>query len=202
MRAEMLRAVADRLEGADDELVALAITETHLTRRACAGAGPDDLPAAIPRRGDREGDFLQACIDTPDESWPPGARPDLRRLFLRPLGPVAVFAASNFPFAFSVAGGDSAFRPSRRMPGDHEGTSRHRQLSARCGEIVCEALRDAGAPEGTFAVVEGDKAGRRACHPSRYQRGGLHRIGESGTHAVRHRRRRLKPIPFYGSLEA
>ncbi len=107
-RAEILRAVADRLDGADDELVALAITESHLTETRLRGElfrttfQLRFLAGVI-----EEGDYLQACLDSPDEIWPPGARPDLRRL-LRPLGPVVVFAASNFPFAFSVAGGDSA----------------------------------------------------------------------------------------------
>ncbi len=200
MRAEMLRAVADRLEGADDELVALAITETHLTETRLRGELVRTtfqlrfLAGVI-----EEGDFLQACIDTPDESWPPGARPDLRRV-LRPLGPVAVFAASNFPFAFSVAGGDSASALAAGCPVIMKVHPGHRQLSARCGEIVCEALRDAGAPEGTFAVVEGDKAGRAlVTHPD------ISAVAFTGSAKVGRMLfdiavGRLKPIPFYGEL--
>lgn len=58
----------------------------------------------------RDGPFLQATMDHAEPDWPMGARPDLRRM-PRPIGPVAVHAASNFPFAFSVAGGDTASRP-------------------------------------------------------------------------------------------
>jgi NADP-dependent aldehyde dehydrogenase len=58
----------------------------------------------------RDGPFLQATMDHAEPDWPMGARTDLRRM-LRPIGPVAVHAASNFPFAFSVAGGDTASRP-------------------------------------------------------------------------------------------
>jgi NADP-dependent aldehyde dehydrogenase len=129
-RAEVLRAVADRLDLAGAELVPLAISESHLTETRLRGelfrttfqlrflAGVID-----------EGDYLQACIDTADESWPLGPRPDLRRL-LRPLGPVAVFAASNFPFAFSVAGGDSASALAAGCPVVLKAHPGHRQLSS------------------------------------------------------------------------
>ena len=199
-RAEMLRAVAGRLDGADDELVALAITETHLTETRLRGELVRTtfqlrfLAAVI-----EEGDYLQACIDTPDEIWPPGARPDLRR-FLRPLGPVAVFAASNFPFAFSVAGGDSASALAAGCPVVLKAHPGHRRLSARCGEIVCQALHDAGAPDGTFAVVEGDRAGRaRITHPD------ISAVAFTGSAKVGRMLfdiavGRLRPIPFYGEL--
>ena len=199
-RAEMLRAVAGRLDGADDELVALAITETHLTETRLRGELVRTtfqlrfLAAVI-----EEGDYLQACIDTPDEIWPPGARPDLRR-FLRPLGPVAVFAASNFPFAFSVAGGDSASALAAGCPVVLKAHPGHRRLSARCGEIVCQALHDAGAPDGTFAVVEGDRAGRALItHPD------ISAVAFTGSAKVGRMLfdiavGRLRPIPFYGEL--
>ena len=199
-RAEMLRAVAGRLDGADDELFALAITETHLTETRLRGELVRTtfqlrfLAAVI-----EEGDYLQACIDTPDEIWPPGARPDLRR-FLRPLGPVAVFAASNFPFAFSVAGGDSASALAAGCPVVLKAHPGHRRLSARCGEIVCQALHDAGAPDGTFAVVEGDRAGRALItHPD------ISAVAFTGSAKVGRMLfdiavGRLRPIPFYGEL--
>jgi NADP-dependent aldehyde dehydrogenase len=188
------------LDGADDELVALAITETHLTETRLRGELVRTtfqlrfLAAVI-----EEGDYLQACIDTPDEIWPPGARPDLRR-FLRPLGPVAVFAASNFPFAFSVAGGDSASALAAGCPVVLKAHPGHRRLSARCGEIVCQALHDAGAPDGTFAVVEGDRAGRALItHPD------ISAVAFTGSAKVGRMLfdiavGRLRPIPFYGEL--
>ena len=199
-RAGILRAVADRLDGADDELVALAITESHLTETRLRGElfrttfQLRFLAGVI-----EEGDYLQACVDTPDELWPPGARPDLRR-FLRPLGPVVVFAASNFPFAFSVAGGDSASALAAGCPVVLKAHPGHRQLSARSGEIVCGALHDAGAPDGTFTVVEGDEAGRALItHP------GISAVAFTGSAKVGRMLfdiavGRPKPIPFYGEL--
>ncbi|MGO9334006.1 MAG: aldehyde dehydrogenase (NADP(+)) [Acidimicrobiales bacterium] len=199
-RAEMLRAVADRLDGSDDELVALAITESHLTETRLRG---ELLRTTFQLRFlagvIEEGDYLQACVDTPDEIWPPGARPDLRR-FLRPLGPVAVFAASNFPFAFSVAGGDSASALAAGCPVVLKAHPGHRRLSARCGEIVRQALHDAGAPDGAFAVVEGDGAGRALItHPD------ISAVAFTGSAKVGRMLfdiavGRLKPIPFYGEL--
>jgi NADP-dependent aldehyde dehydrogenase len=196
----MLRAVADRLGRADDELVALAITESHLSETRLRGElfrttfQLRFLAGVI-----EQGDYLRACIDTPDEAWLQGPRPDLRRL-LRPLGPVAVFAAGNFPFAFSVAGGDSASALAAGCPVVLKAHPGHRQLSARCREIVLGALHDAGAPDGTFAVVEGDKAGRALVnHPE------IRAVAFTGSARVGRMLfdiavERPKPIPFYGEL--
>jgi NADP-dependent aldehyde dehydrogenase len=97
-RAGILHAVADRLDPAADELVSLAMRETHLGEARLRGElARTTFQLRFLAGVIEEGDQLQACIDTADASWPPGARPDLRR-WLRPIGPVAVFAASNFPF--------------------------------------------------------------------------------------------------------
>jgi NADP-dependent aldehyde dehydrogenase len=199
-RAGVLRVVADRLDGAGDELVPLAIAESHLTETRLRGElfrttfQLRFLAGVI-----EEGAYLQACIDTSDDLWPPGPRPDLRRS-LRPLGPVAVFAAGNFPFAFSVAGGDSASALAAGCPVVLKAHPGHRQLSARCGEIVTRALQDAGAPEGTFALIEGDEAGRALITHR-----GLAAVAFTGSARVGRMLfdiavSRPIPIPFYGEL--
>ena len=106
----------------------------------------------------RDGSFLQATIDHADPDWPMGARPDLRRM-LRPIGPVAVYAASNFPFAFSVAGGDTASALAAGCPVLLKAHPGHPELSAATGALVAEALAEAGAPAGIFAVVQGFDTG-------------------------------------------
>ena len=107
-RARCLRAVADALDAAADELVPLAAAETRLgTARLTGEVGRTTFQLRLFADMLDEGSYLQATIDHPDPAWPPGPRPDLRRMLV-PLGPVVVFAASNFPFAFSVAGGDTA----------------------------------------------------------------------------------------------
>ena len=96
-RAAWLEHLGARLDAAAEELVPLAAEESHL--------GTDRLQGELKRTTFqlrlfaevlRDGAFLQATIDHADPSWPMGARPDLRRM-LRPIGPVAVYAASNYP---------------------------------------------------------------------------------------------------------
>lgn len=199
-RAEMLRAVASQLDEATDELVALAGSETHLSEARLTG---ELLRTTFQLRFlagvAEDGDCFQVAIDTPDENWPPGPRPDLRRI-LRPIGPVAVFAASNFPFAFSVAGGDTASALAAGCTVVLKAHPGHARLSVRCAEIVVDALREAGAPEGTFSLIAGDEAGR-----SLIAQPGIAAVAFTGSQKVGRLLfdlavGRPKPIPFYGEL--
>jgi NADP-dependent aldehyde dehydrogenase len=199
-RAGMLSTVADKLDAEADELVAVAIAETHLSEARLRGElARTTFQLRFLAEVISEGSHLQACIDHPDATWPPGARPDLRRV-LRPLGPVAVFAASNFPFAFSVAGGDSASALAAGCPVILKAHPGHLRLSARCGEIVGEALSEASAPDGTFAVIRGDEAGRAlVTHPD------ITAVAFTGSARVGRilfdlAVGRPEPIPFYGEL--
>jgi NADP-dependent aldehyde dehydrogenase len=128
-----------------------------------------------------------------------GAAPDLRRIN-QARGPVAVFASSNFPFAFSVAGGDTASALAAGCPvlvKAHEG---HPRTSERTAAIVAEALQRTGAPDGTFALIHGVEAGLALLrHPSVAAAGftgstaaGLFLAGKCAARAV--------PIPFFGEL--
>jgi len=200
VRADVLRAVADRLDPGADELVLLAATETNLSvARLRAELARTTFQLRFLAGVIEEGDFLEVCIDPPDPSWPPGPRPELRR-WLRPLGPVAVFAAGNFPFAFSVAGGDTASALAAGCPVVVKTHPGHRRLSACCGELVARALEDAGAPAGVFALVDGDEAGRRlVTHPdiAAVAFTGSSRVGRMLFDLAAGR---VKPIPFYGEL--
>src|ERR1700728_4854058 len=96
-RGTCLRAVADRLDAASDDLVPLAAAESHLaTTRLVGELGRTTFQLRMFADQLKEGSFLQVSIDRTDPSWPPGPRPDLRRMMI-PVGPVVVFAASNFP---------------------------------------------------------------------------------------------------------
>ncbi|MGA8116226.1 MAG: aldehyde dehydrogenase (NADP(+)), partial [Actinocatenispora sp.] len=194
-----LRAVAGALRDAGSELVALADAETALGEPRLTGelartcAQLEMFADAV-----EEGSFLEATVDLPDpDAVPP--RPDLRRLLL-PLGPVAVFSASNFPFAFSVAGGDTASALAAGCPVVVKAHPSHPGTSVRTGEIVRGALRSAGAPDGTFAVVHGEQAGRDlVTHPS------ITAVGFTGSQAGGRALHDLAaarpdPIPFYGEL--
>src|SRR5262249_60303392 len=111
-----------------------------------------------------EGPFLEAVIDLPDPNALPAPRPDLRRMLL-PLGPVAVFSASNFPFAFSVAGGDTASALAAGCPVVVKAHSGHPVTSDLTAEIVTAALASAGAPAGGVRPLPWVHARERGARP-------------------------------------
>ncbi|HXC83223.1 MAG TPA: aldehyde dehydrogenase (NADP(+)) [Trebonia sp.] len=196
-RAEALEAVADALDARVTDLVAIADAETalgveRLTGEVARTTGQLRLFAGVLR----DGGYLDAVV-----SPAAGAAPDLRRV-TRPVGPVAVFAASNFPFAFSVAGGDTASALAAGCPvvvkahENHPGTS---DLTAR---IVAGALASAGAPAGTFGLIHGVDAGLRLLrHPS-IAAAGFTGSTSGGLALARICADREVPIPFFGELGA
>src|ERR1019366_4031675 len=99
-RAVSLRAVADALDDGADTLVPLAMEEAQLgSDRLVGELGRTTFQLRLFAEVLEDGTYLQATVDRLDPDWPPAPRPDLRRMLI-PLGPVVVFAASNFPFAF------------------------------------------------------------------------------------------------------
>ena len=147
----------------------------------------------------RDGSFLQATIDHADPAWPMGPRPDLRRL-LRPIGPVAVYAASNFPFAFSVAGGDTASALAAGCPVLLKANPGHPDLSAVTGAHVTDALSEAGAPDGVFAVVSGFETGIAMVQDARIRAASFTGSLRGGRALFDLAVSRPEPIPFYGEL--
>jgi len=199
-RAELLRAAAAGLEKNRDEIVALADAET--------GLGATRLGGELTRTRVQlelfadvvlEGSFLEATIDLPDPGALPAPRPDLRRMLL-PLGPVAVFSASNFPLAFSVTGGDTASALAAGCPVVVKAHSGHPGLSVLCGRIVGAALAEAGAPDGTFAVVHGTDVGRALVQRPAITAAGFTGSVTGGRALFDLASARPDPIPFYGEL--
>jgi acyl-CoA reductase-like NAD-dependent aldehyde dehydrogenase len=199
-RADLLHATAAALESARDEIVALADAET--------GLGATRLGGELTRTRVQlelfaevvlEGSFLEAVIDLPDPVALPAPRPDLRRMLL-PLGPVAVFSASNFPLAFSVAGGDTASALAAGCPVVVKAHSGHPGLSVLCGRIVAGALAAAGAPDGTFAVLHGTDAGRALVQHPAITAAGFTGSLAGGRALFDLASARPDPIPFYGEL--
>jgi len=157
-RAEWLTRVALRLDEAGDDLVAVADAETHLS--------VDRLRGEVTRTTNQlrmfadvldEGSYLEASVDVVGTIGGDGSQ-EIRR-FLRPIGAVAVFSASNFPFAFSVAGGDTASALAAGCPVVVKAHSGHAELSRRTAAVVNQALDEVGAPYGIFGLVEGREAG-------------------------------------------
>jgi NADP-dependent aldehyde dehydrogenase len=200
-RARALNAVADGLDAVADELVSIAQAETHLLEGRLRGELKRTtfqlrLFAAVLT----EGSYLDARIDHADPGWPMGApRPDLRRI-LEPIGPVVVFAASNFPFAFSVAGGDTAAALAAGCPVVLKAHSGHLELSRRTGELVADALDAAGAPRGLFSMIFGTAPGRAAVQDPRIKAGSFTGSIPGGRTLFDLANSRPEPIPFYGEL--
>ena len=193
-RAGWLDALADALEADREALVALAHAETHLSTARLDGevtrtASQLRFFAGVVR----EGAYLEAVVESPDPSLVP-PRPDLRRI-LRPLGPVAVYTASNFPFAFSVLGNDTASALAAGCPVVVKAHPGHPELSRRTAALAQDVL-----PDGWFGLVEGLGAGIALV-----QEPGICAAGFTGS--VRGGRAlfdvavsRPDPIPFYGEL--
>ena len=198
-RASWLRAAADALDANIDELVAIADEETRLGETRLRGevgrtSGQLRLFATVVE----EGSYLELTVDEADASATP-PRPELRRM-LTGVGPVAVFSASNFPFAFSVAGGDTASALAAGNPVIVKAHSGHPRLSERTAAIVATALVEAGAPEGSLALVEGREAGNALVqHPSIQAAGFTGSLG-GGRALFDLASGRPDPIPFYGEL--
>jgi NADP-dependent aldehyde dehydrogenase len=196
-RAAALEAVADALDARVGELAAIADTETalggeRLTGEVARTTGQLRLFAAVVRDGG-----YRDAVATPAS----GVIPDLRRI-THPIGPVAVFAASNFPFAFSVAGGDTASALAAGCPvlvKAHEG---HPVTSDLTAEIVAGALSAAGAPAGTFGLVHGVQAGVRLLRHPAVAAAGFTGSTAGGLALARICAERPVPIPFYGELGA
>lgn len=154
VRRAWLAAVAGALEAEADDLVVLADSET--------GLGRPRLEAELARTAGQlrfygdvaaEGSYLGVIIDHARE-----AQPFLVRVQV-PLGPVAIFGASNFPFAFGVLGNDTASAIAAGCPVVVKAHPAHALLSQALGRIARSALDAAGAPAGLFALVSGRQAG-------------------------------------------
>ncbi len=200
LRGEALRAVAQALREHRPELIRIADDET--------GLGSQRLDGEITRTAFQLDFFAdlaatetssEPVVDIADANWPPAPRPDLRR-HLVPLGVVAMFAASNFPFAFSVVGGDTASSLAAGCPVVVKVHPGHPRLSARVGELAATALRAAGMPDGTLGLIEGQENGRRLVEDERTSAVAFTGSTAGGRALFDLAARRARPIPFFGEL--
>ncbi|MBK0420748.1 aldehyde dehydrogenase (NADP(+)) [Leucobacter sp. CSA2] len=199
-RARALVAVADALEAAKADLVAIGMAETGLTEARLSG---EVTRTAVQLRlfADTlvDGAYLDARIDPADNDFALGVRPDIRRTHL-PLGPVINFSASNFPFAFSVMGGDSAAILAAGCPLIVKAHSGHPKLSDATAEVASRALAAAGMPEGVFHLIHGREAGVAVLKDPRIKAGAFTGSISVGRLLADIAANRPAPIPFYGEL--
>jgi acyl-CoA reductase-like NAD-dependent aldehyde dehydrogenase len=202
VRSALLRGLAVALERDAVQLVAIANEETSLGSARLNG---ELARTAFQLRGFAERVDAVAAHHRIDDAAvpgpPPAGRPHLTRVQM-PLGPVAMFSASNFPFAFSVLGGDTASALAAGCTVIVKPHSGHPELSRRVHELAVGVLREQGLPQGTIAFV--DQASRE---------GAVHLVGHADVAAVaftgsyqggvalwRAANARPRPIPFFGEL--
>lgn len=198
-RANLLGLLAESLEKHSNELVLIADAETAL--------GAERMRSELARTCFQlrfmagvvlEGSYLNISIEH-EKQTVLGSQPDLRRINV-PIGPVAVFGSSNFPFAFSVPGGDSASALAAGCPVVVKAHGSHPHLSSTVGNLFSAVLKDCGAPEGVFQVVFGREAGVALVqHP------GIRAVGFTGSLSGGRAlydlaAARIDPIPFFGEL--
>jgi acyl-CoA reductase-like NAD-dependent aldehyde dehydrogenase len=201
-RAALLRGAAARLRGAGDAIVAVAGSETGLPEGRLRSeleraAGQLEAFAAVLDAGD----YVEAIIDTPDPDATPIPRPDVRRMLV-PIGPAAVFGASNFPLAFSTAGGDTASALAAGCPVVVKGHPSHPGTGQLVAHEVAAAVADAGLPDGTFAhlLAAGIEVGEALVDAPAIAAVGFTGSTAGGRAIADRAARRPSPIPVYAEM--
>lgn len=203
-RARFLRQIASNIEQIGDALVERTTAETGLSAdRVRSERGRTCTQLRLFADLIVEGSWVDARIDRGDPERKPLPKPDVRSL-LRALGPVVVFGASNFPLAFSVAGGDTASALAAGNPVVVKSHNAHPGTGELVGSAVIEAARSCGMPEGVFSLIFG--AGARVGsalvqHPA-IKAGGFTGSRAGGRKLVQLACNRPEPIPFYAEMSS
>lgn len=153
-RADFMRAIAKELEASAEKLIQTAMRETNLPEARLRNERARTIfQLTSYATACEEGTWLEARIDTavPDKNPP---KPDIRKMLI-PLGPVVVFGASNFPFAYSTAGGDTACALAAGCPVIVKAHPAHAQTSEIVAMAILEAVDKCNMPKGIFAHVHG-----------------------------------------------
>ncbi|MCH5719736.1 aldehyde dehydrogenase family protein [Niabella hibiscisoli] len=153
-RAHFMRTIAVEIEALGDELIVVAGKETNLPEARLKGERARTIfQLNSYAEACERGEWLEARIDTaiPDKTPP---KPDIRKMLV-PLGPVVVFGASNFPFAYSTAGGDTATAFAAGCPVIVKAHPAHAQTSELVAKAITKAVVKAGLPVGVFTHVHG-----------------------------------------------
>ena len=153
-RADFMRAIAKELEACGDELIKVTMSETNLPEaRMRNERGRTIFQLNQYADACEKGEWLEVRIDTaiPDKAPP---KPDIRKMLV-PLGPVVVFGASNFPFAYSTAGGDTATAFAAGCPVIVKAHPAHAQTSEIVAKAILKAATDCNMPDGIFTHIHG-----------------------------------------------
>ncbi|PMR71512.1 aldehyde dehydrogenase (NADP(+)) [Halomonas heilongjiangensis] len=203
-RAAFLEAIAAEIEALGEPLIERAMAETGLPRARLEGergrtCGQLRLFAAVVRAGE----WLDVRIDPALPERQPMPRVDLRQRHVA-LGPVAVFGASNFPLAFSVAGGDTASSLAAGCPVVVKAHSAHPGTSELVGRAVQKAVAGCGLPEGVFSLLfgAGREVGQALVADPRIQAVGFTGSRAGGLALQQTAQNRPQPIPVYAEMSS
>ncbi|MCK8493692.1 aldehyde dehydrogenase (NADP(+)) [Spirosoma sp. RP8] len=202
-RADFLDSIATEIEALGDMLVERAVLESGLpTGRLTGERGRTTGQLRMFARLLREGSWVDARINPALPDRQPLPRPDLRQMLV-PLGPVVVFGASNFPLAFSVAGGDTASALAAGCPVIFKAHPSHPGTSSLVGQAIATAAQKTDMPDGVFSLLHADNevAGELVAHPA------VKAVGFTGSRAgglalQRIAQERPEPIPVYAEMSA
>jgi NADP-dependent aldehyde dehydrogenase len=203
-RATFLRNIASNIEALGDVLISRATQETGLAEgriRTETGRTCNQLRLFADLA--EEGSWVDARIDHPDPNRAPIPKPDVRSM-LRPLGPVVVFGASNFPLAFSVAGGDTASALAGGNPVIVKAHHAHPGTSELVGMAVSDAVRACELDEGVFSLVygSGSEVGTALVKHPLIKAGGFTGSRSGGRALFDAASSRPEPIPFYAEMSS
>jgi len=200
--ADFLNAIREEISALGDALIDRAVQESGLDEGRLKGERDRTLNQ-IRMFADlvKEGSWVDARIDTPLPERKPLPRPGIRRM-LEPIGPVAVFGASNFPLAFSVAGGDTISAFAARNPVVVKAHPAHPGTSELVAGAIVKAVQAKSMPEGTFSMLQGktpETSLALVLHPKTRAVGftGSERAGRALFDAAA---RRPQPIPVYAEM--
>lgn len=203
-RSAFLTTVAANIDALGDTLVSRVVAETGIPEpRVKMELARTTNQLRLFASFIATGRFLGARLDTPDPSRTPLPKPDLRQRKI-PLGPVAVFSASNFPLAFSVAGGDTASALAAGAPVVVKAHSAHPGTSELVGRAVRSAVQEHNLPEGVFSLLFGAGASLGTAlvsHP-RIAAVGFTGSRSGGLALVNAANARPVPIPVYAEMSS
>jgi len=203
-RAEFIETIAREIEALGDELIDRALAETGLPRPRLLGErGRTCQQLRLFARTVRTGEWLDVRVDTAQPQRQPMPRSDLRQRQI-PLGPVAVFGASNFPLAFSVAGGDTASALAAGCPVIVKAHGAHPGTSELVGRAVARAVKACDLPEGVFSLLYGSgrEVGIALVSDPRIKAVGFTGSRSGGLALIKAAQARPEPIPVYAEMSS
>lgn len=201
-RAAFLRAIADEIEARAEEITEIGTQETGLPAARLQGErGRTTGQLRLFADHIEAGAYLDRRIDAALPDRQPAPRPEIR-MIQRPIGPVAVFGASNFPLAFSTAGGDTAAALAAGCPVVVKGHSAHPGTGEIIAQAIEAAIKSCDLHPGVFSLIQG---GRRDVGHALVQHPLIKAVGFTGSLAGGRAlfdlcAQRPEPIPFFGEL--